>query len=102
MNHTAQSIGQTITEQQTSPEGAIVLLLVLVGLFFTGIFLGVAMMRTPNATRRVQLAALQQWYDAYTAGNPDAPVNGDHITRSIARRQIRRLQDSLRIDNDQE
>lgn len=75
-----------------NPETATLVVGVLLG-FLMGLLFAVSLVQTPNATRRVVLRALQTFVND--------PANGDETVRSIARRQIRRLQSSLRVDDDE-
>lgn len=59
-----------------------------------GFLWGLATAHRPRATRMVELRALK----AFVID----PANGDDLVRSLARRQIRRLEHSLRIDDDED
>lgn len=75
-----------------NPDTAIIAVGILLG-FLLGLLFASGIVQTPNATRRVVLRALQAFVND--------PANGDETVRSIARRQIRRLQSSLRVDDDE-
>lgn len=75
--------------------GTIILLFLLLTLFIAGLSMGVAMCRGNTITRRIELRALQ-----YFLLSP--PAHGiDPTVESVVRRQIRRLENRLNVDNDE-
>lgn len=87
-NETAEAIQ---TSANSEPHTAAVLAILALCAVVLGMFLGVSMARLPNATRRIQLQALEEFVKTQ-----DSPT-----VQAICRRQIHRLQSSLGIDNDE-
>lgn len=83
----------TTTEPATD---AILLMLLLFAIWIIGMVCGIAMCRGNTIARRVELRALQ-----YFLSNPPKEDGNNPIIESIAKRQIRRLENRLNIDNDE-